>query len=192
LPEPIERFGVAELDRFYRWQAPFYDWTRPFFLAGRGRMLSALDVRPGHQVLDVGCGTGWSFALRHGAIVGIEVSEPMRRRARERGGVPVDARPYGTHDDYRGRFDRILFSYSLSMIPPYRDAIASARLDLRPGGQVGVVDFLDARWPFDRWLGSSCVALGSERLDALREAFPWHEVRLRATPFGRYYIFRGA
>lgn len=32
-------------------------------------MLSLLDVRPGHRVLDVGCGSGWSTALL-GAIVG--------------------------------------------------------------------------------------------------------------------------
>ena len=98
-----ERFALAALDRFYRWQAPLYDWTRPFFLFGRGRMVDGLDVGPGHLVLDVGCGTGWSFPrlLRRSArVVGIEVSEPMRRRALALGGATVDSRPYGTHAGY--------------------------------------------------------------------------------------------
>jgi hypothetical protein len=41
------RWGLPALERFYRFQAPFYDWTRPFFLYGRRAALRALDVRPG-------------------------------------------------------------------------------------------------------------------------------------------------
>jgi S-adenosylmethionine-diacylgycerolhomoserine-N-methlytransferase len=189
-----ERFGLAALDRFYRWQAPLYDWTRPFFLLGRGRLVDGFDVGPGHLVLDVGCGTGWSFPrlLRRSArVVGIEVSEPMRRRAGALGGASLDGRPYGTHDEYRGQVDRVLFSYSLSMIPPYAEAIESARADLRRGGRVGVVDFLDARPPFDGWLRRSCVFLGDERLDALRAAFPHHRLTIESTPFWRYFLFWG-
>jgi S-adenosylmethionine-diacylgycerolhomoserine-N-methlytransferase len=189
-----DRFGVAALDRFYRWQAPLYDWTRPFFLFGRGRMVDGLDVGPGQLVLDVGCGTGWSFPRllrRNARVMGIEVSEPMRRRALALGGVPVDPRPYGTHDDYRGQPDRVLFSYSLSMIPPFASAIATARADLRPGGRIGVVDFLDARPPFSGWLQRSCVFLGPQRLDALTSAFPRHRLEIVATPLWRYFLFWG-
>lgn len=189
-----DRFGLAALDRFYRWQAPLYDWTRPFFLHGRGRVLDGLEVGPGHLVLDVGCGTGWSFPrlLRRSArVVGIEASEPMRRRALAHGGVSVDGRPYGTHTEYRGTVDRILFSYSLSMIPPYEAAVESARADLRAGGRIGVVDFLDARGPFDRWLRGSCVFLGGERLACLQAAFPRHRLVVARTPFWRYFLFWG-
>ena len=189
-----ERFALAALDRFYRWQAPLYDWTRPFFLFGRGRMVDGLDVGPGHLVLDVGCGTGWSFPrlLRRSArVVGIEVSEPMRRRAPALGGATVDNRPYGTHNAYRGSVDRVLFSYSLSMIPPFEAAIESARADLRPGGRIGVVDFLDARAPFDRWLRGSCVFLGGDRLASLQAAFPSHRLVVARTPFWRYFMFWG-
>ena len=44
-----------------------------------------------------------------------------------------------------GRFDAVLFSYSLSMIPGWRHAVDRARLQLAPGGVIAVVDFWDQR-----------------------------------------------
>jgi S-adenosylmethionine-diacylgycerolhomoserine-N-methlytransferase len=39
------------------------------------------------------------------------------------------------------RFDRIYFSYTLSMIPSWTQALAHAASLLRPGGELHVVDF---------------------------------------------------
>src|SRR5258708_32382223 len=103
----------------------------------------------------------------------------MLRRAGQRvtrlGGrfrVSLDPRPYGTRADYRDQADRILFSYSLSMMPPYLEILAHARADLRAGGRIGVVDFLDAFLPVNRWLERSHVALGPERVDEPRQPLP--------------------
>jgi S-adenosylmethionine-diacylgycerolhomoserine-N-methlytransferase len=114
----------------------------------------------------------------------------MRARARVRAPrVRLDARPYGTHDDFRDAAERVLFSYSLSMIPPFQDVIGRVRRDLRAGGRLVVVDFLDARAPFHAWLTRSHVFLGPERLDALRAAFPSHRVRLRSALGWRFFQF---
>lgn len=203
-PSPeAARFGLARLDRFYRFHARVYDWTRPFLLFGRAEAARAVGGGPGDLVLDVGCGTGVNLArlLACGAeVIGIESSEAMRERAEARvrgfsrdaaGRARLDPRPFGTHDDYTGKAGGILFSYSLSMIPPFGEVLARARADLRPGGRLVAVDFLDARGPVAVGLRASHVFLGGERLAELARRFPSHRVSVRDRLFWRYYVFRG-
>jgi S-adenosylmethionine-diacylgycerolhomoserine-N-methlytransferase len=199
--EQDERFGLEALASFYRLHAAIYDWTRPLLLFRRREAVARLRLRAGERVLDVGCGTGYNLVRLHarGArVVGIEPSAPMRaraearlERARLRGVVDLDPRPYGSHEGYAGAADALLFSYSLSMIPPFREVIERAQADLRPGGRIAVVDFLDASGPVGLGLRRSHVALGGERLAALREAFPRHEHWVRRGPGWRYFVFVG-
>jgi S-adenosylmethionine-diacylgycerolhomoserine-N-methlytransferase len=200
-PEAAAPFEIDVLDGFYRLHAAIYDWTRPLLLFGRREAVRALGLRRGELALDVGCGTGFSLDrlyARGGRVVGIEPSLPMRRRARARlerlglaGVVDLDARPYGSHAAYEAAADAVLFSYSLSMIPPYEQVLARARLDLRGGGRVAVVDFLDA-WGLVGWgLRRSHVRLGPERLAALERLFPQHEVIVQSAGLWRYFVFVG-
>jgi S-adenosylmethionine-diacylgycerolhomoserine-N-methlytransferase len=57
------------------------------------------------------------------------------------------------------RFDRIVISFALSMIPPWRETVAHAATLLAPGGSLHMVDFHDAaglpgplRRLLQRWL----------------------------------------
>jgi SAM-dependent methyltransferase len=76
--------------RQYRDRAPIYDLELALFEPVRRRAIELLDLKPGATVLDVGCGTGLSFAGieqrigPHGSIVGIEQSSDMIERARSR------------------------------------------------------------------------------------------------------------
>lgn len=201
LSDDAERFGIAALDGFYRIHASIYDWTRPLLLLGRREGVRALSLHAGERVLDVGCGTGWSLPrlqARGARVVGIEPSGPMRRQAAARlarsgisGVVDLDPRPYGSHAGYESAVDAVLFSYSLSMIPPFTEVLERARLDLRPGGRIAVVDFLDARSPVGFGLRRSHVLLGGERLETLRRLFPSHRADVRSTGLWRYFVFAG-
>lgn len=74
----------------YRRRAAQYDLELLPFEPVRAEAIGLLDVRAGQTVLDVGCGTGLSFAgLKQkvgarGHIVGVEPSPEMLARARER------------------------------------------------------------------------------------------------------------
>jgi S-adenosylmethionine-diacylgycerolhomoserine-N-methlytransferase len=198
---PAEAFGLDALRRFYRVHARLYDWTRPPLLFGRRTAVDAVSARAADTVLDVGCGTGFSLprlAAAGAKVIGIEPSAPMRERAERRiarsglvDRVALDPRPYGTHAGYERRVDAILFSYSLTMIPPYREVLQQAARDLRAGGRLVVVDFLDARAPVSWGLTASHVFLGGERLAALRRLFPDHDARVRSAGLWRYFLFVG-
>jgi S-adenosylmethionine-diacylgycerolhomoserine-N-methlytransferase len=200
-PPPAEAFGLDALEHFYRVHARIYDWTRPFLLLGRRAAVAAVGARAGETVLDVGCGTGFSLprlAAAGAKVVGIEPSPAMREQAARRvarlalaGCVLLDPRPYGTHSDYEGAMDAILFSYSLTMVPPFREVLERAKQDLRPGGRLVVVDFLDARPPVSWGLRASHVFPGAERLAGLRALLPDHDLRVRATGLWRYFLFVG-
>jgi S-adenosylmethionine-diacylgycerolhomoserine-N-methlytransferase len=197
-PDPL---GLAGLSAFYRWQARIYDWTRPFILFGREAAAAGLECGPGQLVLDVGCGTGVNLAglaATGASVVGIECTDAMRRRAEARlvrlglaERVTLDRRPYGIHDGYEGRVDRILFSYSLTMMPPFASILERARGDLQPGGRIAVVDFLDAPAPVAWGLAQSRVHLGGERLQLLRRLFPDHVLRVVDVGLWRYFSFCG-
>lgn len=150
---------AALMDRVYRNQRHIYDLTRRPYLLGRDQLIATLTPPPGGSVLEVGCGTGRNLiavAERYpdAALYGVDISEAMLAQARAAaaraglGGHVALARADATDFDpatlfRRGRFNRIFFSYTLSMIPDWRGALTHAASMLEPGGVLHVVDFGD-------------------------------------------------
>lgn len=151
---------VAFLDRYYGRQRRFYDFSRRFFLFGRNRLLHALDVQPGHRVLEMGCGTARNLrklaAMQPAAVCyGIDASSEMlltaadglcadglERQVTLKRALAEEVRPGRTFGLERG-FDRVFFSYSLSMMPDWRGPLQAALECLAPGGKLAIVDFWD-------------------------------------------------
>lgn len=145
------------LDRNYRYQRHVYDLTREYYLLGRKRLIAGLDATKGATVLEIGCGTALNLirAARQfpsADFYGIDLSRMMLETAEAglhrrglRGRIRL-ALGDATDFDARAtlgmaRFDRIFFSYSLSMIPPWPAALEHAAGLLAPGGSMHVVDF---------------------------------------------------
>lgn len=146
------------MDRIYSRQRHIYDVTRKYFLLGRDTLIAKLDPPVGGSVLEIGCGTGRNLiaaarAYPDATFFGLDVSSAMLSTAREnirRAGLEGrihlalgDAARFDAAALFgRPNFDRVFFSYSLSMIPPWRDAIAQGfEILSRRGGRLLIVDF---------------------------------------------------
>jgi SAM-dependent methyltransferase len=131
-PLPTE----AELDDAYG--AAYYAGHSPDEgIAGRLRRIAWSSeirrltpyLRPGREVLEVGCGTGEllaSIRRRHGCVVtGVERSSSAIEATRSKG-IPVHA---GTLEDAAfedGRFDVILMRHVVEHVPSPRDLLTAA------------------------------------------------------------------
>lgn len=148
---------AALMDGIYRRQRHFYDATRKYYLLGRDRLISRLDVPPEGAVLELGCGTGRNLILAvrrypQAHFFGIDISEAMLETARRNIRAEMaddqitlaaaDATAFDAEELFgRSKFDRVYFSYALSMIPDWEKAIAIAADSLAIGGSLHIVDF---------------------------------------------------
>ena len=147
------------MDRMYRHQRHFYDLSRKYYLAGRDETIARLGAEPGHAVLEIGCGTGRNLikaakAYPLARFFGLDVSREMLDTAAvsiARAGLSSRiAIADGDAADFdplalfgRPQFDRVLISYALSMIPPWRQTLGQALEVVAPSGELHCVDFGD-------------------------------------------------
>ena len=147
------------MDAIYRFQRHFYDVTRKPYLLGRDALIRELDVPPSGTVLEIGCGTARNLlriAKRYptARCFGIDVSTAMLRTARtsierERAGHRVraelaDATSFDPMPLFGvDRFDRVVISYALSMIPDWKAVLQCSARRIAPRGALYVVDFGD-------------------------------------------------
>jgi S-adenosylmethionine-diacylgycerolhomoserine-N-methlytransferase len=212
---PAGEASTARLmDLIYRHQRHIYDATRKFYLLGRDRLIAELRPPPGGAVLEVGCGTARNLILAARrcpsvSFWGIDISAEMLATARANvdaaglSGRIALARADATSFDAgllfgRQSFDRIYFSYSLSMIPDWRQAIVTAVSHLEPNGRLLAVDFGEQqRLPglFRRllyaWLARFHVRPRAGLDGALRQAAATASRHSSAKPLYRGYAIFG-
>jgi phosphatidylethanolamine/phosphatidyl-N-methylethanolamine N-methyltransferase len=134
--------GVAKA--YDRW-APIYDLVfGPVFRQGRAAAITVAE-QAGRRILEVGVGTGISLPhySRDSRITGVDLSEEMLAKARERvlrkGLTNVEAIEVGDaealdYDDHS--FDAVVAQYVVSAVPhPTRALDEFARI-CRPGGEI--------------------------------------------------------
>ena len=184
--------AAAEMDAIYRVQRHIYDASRKYYLLGRDGLLEGLNPPPGGTVLEVGCGTGRNLILaaQHhpsARFYGFDVSNAMLETARAsvaRWGLDhcitlaqADASRFDARTAFGiDGFDRVFVSYALSMIPPWREAVACAFQAVKPGGSLHIVDFGEQsqlpsafRTGLRAWLRKFSVYPRAELEDALRQ-----------------------
>lgn len=120
-----------------------------------GRLIVAAGAKPGERVIDVGCGCGATtidFAQRvtpEGEILGLDVSEPMLVRARERAKQDLPARfvhaDATVHDFAPEWADLIVSRFGVMFFADPARSFANLRNGLRRGGRLAFACWREAR-----------------------------------------------
>jgi len=144
------------------------------------QLLAAADVRAGHDIADVGCGTGAlareavGLIGKRGTVTGVDLNDAMLSVA-GRSELPIEwhsaaAEDLPFEDD---RFDRCLSQFALMFFSDRSSALREMARVTKPGGRIGL-----ATWAaVDRSPGyAAMVALlerevGFEAAEALRAPF---------------------
>lgn len=179
---------AERLERFYRPQAGNYDAFRERLLQGRRELIEQLELPEGALVVELGAGTGRNAAFFGARLQQLESLELVdlcpalieKARQRWQGSqrirvIEADATAYQPSRPA----DCVYFSYALTMIPQWREALTNALRILKPGGLLGVVDFglprgncLSERCACEfwkRWFAHDGVHLDRAHIEALQQ-----------------------
>lgn len=134
-----------KIERVYTTYAGFYDHVfGRVFQEGRESAIRNLNVQPGERVLEVGVGTGIALPMypRHCRIVGIDLSEGMLAKAKERiatlqlSHVELYRMDAGAMEFEDNSFDTVVAAYVVTAVPDYRKVVSEMIRVCRPGGRI--------------------------------------------------------
>jgi ubiquinone/menaquinone biosynthesis C-methylase UbiE len=147
----IKKAVQANFDESPAYYDDFEDKHR-FFQRLNDRLTSGMSFRPGADILDIGCGTGASCLqilqrIPSSNVWGLDNSAAMLARAKSRfvdqprvSFVEGDASRLPEYFDFK--FDAIIYSASIFLIPDYKDSLKQAADLLKKNGTIGLT-FMD-------------------------------------------------
>ena len=176
----IDRNGVEKA--YERW-APIYDFVfGKVFEHGRQSTIAEAD-RIGGRVLDVGVGTGLSLSdySRNVKLCGVDISEPMLRKAQQRVRAQglanvetlavMDAKNLAFRD---ASFDAVVAQYVITTVPDPEATLDDFVRVLKPGGELILVNHVGVESGPRRILDLAVAPL-ARRL-GWRTEFPWERL----------------
>lgn len=157
----------------YNIWANFYDllWLSIVHRRTR-RAIRQMNIKPGERILDVGVGTGLALPAypSRASVVGVDLSEGMLERARDR----IDRERIDHVQLVLGNgltlpfsdntFDHVLLSHVVSVVSDPVRLLAEVQRVARPGGAMVLINHFQSQHPFfgrlERWLCPLCEHLG--------------------------------
>ena len=151
--------AFEKMDKMYRHQRYFYDLTRKYYLLGRDRLLKKMRISEDENILEIGCGTGRNLAILarkypNTNFFGLDASAAMLDTAHKKimakhisnitlKNALADDFSFDKTFNLERQFDVIFFSFSISMIPTWKESIENALANLTSGRSFYIVDFYD-------------------------------------------------
>ena len=202
--------AFKKMDQMYRHQRYFYDLTRKYYLLGRDRLIAEMEIADGANILEVGCGTARNLIVlaakyKNANFFGLDASSAMLETAQANISSQniknitletalADEFSYDKTFALTDKFDAVFFSYAVSIIPPWRESIENALLNLKPEKTLYIVDFYDQadlpKW-FQRvlqnWLKQFHVVYPRELLPFLEDLERRTGGKLSIKPLYRRY-----
>ncbi len=174
MAEDIDKQSV---ERAYARWAPVYDLVfGAVFERGRMAAIEAAELAcgpAGGRILEVGVGTGISLPdyARSNRLTGVDLSEPMLRKAQERvekenlsnveALAVMDAEKLALPDD---SFDVVVAQYVITAVPNPEATLDEFARVLKPGGEIVLVNHIGAeegpRRLFEQWFAPIARRLG--------------------------------
>src|SRR5258707_10115234 len=155
---PVENDFVAKVYENIAWA---YDFTfGPTLHTGRLQAIQRMGIRPRDRVLEVGVGTGINAALypQDCAVTGIDLSESMLEKARDRVArkgltnvrlLEMDAADLKFADN---SFDIVYAPYVISVVPDPVAVAREMRRVCRPGGRIVILNHFRSKSRIGAWL----------------------------------------
>src|SRR3954466_6234040 len=170
MADTLDRNAVEKA--YARW-APVYDLVfGKVFEAGRKASIAAAE-QVGGRILEGGVGAGISLPdySRRNRLVGVDISAPMLRKAKERVDTlglsnvealaVMDAKHLAFPDNF---FDVIVAQYVITAVPDPEATLDEFSRVLKPGGEIVLVNHLGAeaglRRAFEQWFAPVARRLG--------------------------------
>ena len=152
--------------KWYDVIAPIYDGLfRDRYLEYRSAAVKALQLQPGQNVLDIGCGTGLNFDLvrneigSRGTLIGVDFSDKMLDRALnkvkqhdwknvhvlQRDVRKLDVKDFDSFMCENSRIDRVLCTLGLSVFPDWQAVFERSFDLLGSGGRYTIMDLYNSQ-----------------------------------------------
>ncbi len=206
-----QEFDKQTVERAYDRWAPVYDLVfGAVFERGRKASLEAAE-RVGGRILEVGVGTGISLPdySKSNSVFGVDISEPMLRKARQRvktlglsfvEGIEVmDAQRLAFE---ASSFDVVVAQYVVTAVPDPEAALDEFARVLKPGGEIVLLSRIGAdrgpRRALERLFAPLAQRLGWRTVFSWQRYERWAErqdgIRLverrPIPPFGHFSLIR--
>ncbi|RAI34311.1 class I SAM-dependent methyltransferase [Rhodoplanes serenus] len=181
MADDLDRDKVAKA--YARW-APVYDMVfGTVFERGRKAAIAAVEAAGGGRVLEVGVGTGISLPdyRRTNRLFGVDISEPMLRKAQERVAAEkldnvevlsvMDATKLAFPD---GWFDVVVAQYVITAVPDPEGTLDEFARVVKPGGEIILVNHIGAESGPRQWFEAAFAPIA--RKLGWRPEFPWERL----------------